>query len=573
MPRKKTTKEIIRDFKKIHGKKYDYSNVDYQGMRVKVEIICPKHGPFVTTPNSHIYQKTGCPQCKKENGISSRKTTKQFVKEAKKIHGKKYDYSLVEYKGNKQKVTLICSDHGSFQITPNSHLSHKHGCPACANIRTAKALRGKLKTTREHFIARCKKVHGDRYDYSLVDYQGSTKKVTIICKKHGPFEQKAANHSAGSGCQKCSPNRLKTNEEFISECKCVHGELYDYSMVDYRRSDENVTIICKTHGPFEQEASRHLIGQGCNKCAIEARAEKMKGSIRVSDEEIIKRARKVHGNLYEYPMEDYSGVKSKMTIVCHKHGPFEQDVSNHLNGSRCPKCASNALKSNEKFIMDCIKVHADTYDYSLVEYTGSGNSVTIICSKHGPFEQRASTHVKGGGCPSCSPTGLKTTKDFIEDAIKVHADLYDYSMVDYRGSIPKVTIICPKHGPFEQQPQVHLQGCGCPVCKFSSGEREIYKLLKSMDLEFEAQKKFDDCIHEKNLSYDFYIPEKKMLIEYNGRQHYEAIDYFGGEKALKKQQKRDQIKRTYANENGYILVEIPYHQFENIEKILRNQLQ
>lgn len=254
--RKLTTEEFIQKAKEIHEERYDYSKVKYVDTRTKVIIICPEHGIFEQTPASHLRGKK-CPQCaNKQNGIDKRKSTDDFIKEAKEIHEEKYDYSLVEYRGNKYTVTIICPIHGEFKQKPNKHLSGQ-GCPKCL---------GKYKTTEE-FIKEAKEIHGNKYDYSKVKYVNSSNKVTIVCLIHGEFKQKPNGHLSGKGCPKCAKVYKPTTEEFIEKVKEMHRYEYDYSKVNYINTSTNITIICFKHGEFQQTPENHLNGCGCPKCA------------------------------------------------------------------------------------------------------------------------------------------------------------------------------------------------------------------------------------------------------------------------------------------------------------------
>ena len=185
--------------------------------------------------------------------------TQEFIEKAKKIHGDKYDYSKVEYVHSHTKVCIICPKHGEFWQAPRHHLNG-NGCPYCA---------GKIRLTTEEFIRRAKEVHGDKYDYSKVEYVHSHTKVCIICPKHGEFWQMPLHHLKGGGCPNCVGNKRLTTEEFIRRAKEVHGDKYDYSKVEYVNARIKVCIICPEHGEFRQTASEHLRGQGCPKCAQE----------------------------------------------------------------------------------------------------------------------------------------------------------------------------------------------------------------------------------------------------------------------------------------------------------------
>ena len=212
--KKMTTDIFIEKAKKVHGDKYDYSKVEYVNNHTKVCIICPKHGEFWQTPNSHLSGK-GCPKCKNEK-ISERcnKGIEQFIIEAKKIHGDKYDYSNVVYKNNKEKVKINCKIHGQFFQSPYNHLKGQ-GCPICRYEKNAK---NQMMTTDE-FIEKAKKIHGDKYDYSKVIYNGYESYVKIICPNHGEFLQTPDSHLHSGGCPKCGVTLSKNEDEIYAFLK------------------------------------------------------------------------------------------------------------------------------------------------------------------------------------------------------------------------------------------------------------------------------------------------------------------------------------------------------------------
>lgn len=132
------------------------------------------------------------------------------------------------------------------------------------------------KLTTEEFIKKAREVHGDKYDYSKVEYVKSKAKVTIICPEHGEFLQTPQKHLYGQGCPKCGHKSELTTEEFIKKAREVHGDKYDYSNVEYVDAKTNVCIICKQHGVFWQRPSHHTAGRGCKKCATEVNADKLR---------------------------------------------------------------------------------------------------------------------------------------------------------------------------------------------------------------------------------------------------------------------------------------------------------
>jgi hypothetical protein len=194
------------------------------------------------------------------SGMSKRKTTEEFINEARLKHGDKYDYSLVDYVNNKKNVKILCLKHSVFEQSPSNHIHNyrPQGCPHCV---------GRNKTTSS-VINEFKEKHGSLYDYSLVRYVNNSSKVKIICKTHGVFEQTPSGHLSGSGCNSCAGNVKKTTEEFIHESKKLHGDKYDYRLVFYKSNNEKIKIICKEHGIFNQTPSSHLNGNGCLDCSL-----------------------------------------------------------------------------------------------------------------------------------------------------------------------------------------------------------------------------------------------------------------------------------------------------------------
>lgn len=179
-----------------------------------------------------------------------------------------------------------------------------------------------------------------------------------------------------------------------------NAEKYDYSKVVFEGSRSEVQIHCNVCGAdFTQQARKHLEGQGCRNC----RNEGFRKAYQLGRDNFIKRAREVHGDKYDYSKVEYKNEREPVCIICPKHGEFWQAPGNHLNGQRCDECYKDSKTlSNEEFISRAKKAHeGENYDYSKVEYTGSEDDVTIICSKHGEFTQRAADHLQGKGCSKC----------------------------------------------------------------------------------------------------------------------------------------------------------------------------
>jgi hypothetical protein len=436
-------------------------------------------------------------------------TTKEIIDKFIFVWGEDInDYSLVEYNGYHNKVKIKCIKHNYvFEQTPNNHLVHRQGCHFCEPS-------GAVITTEE-FIKKAITVHGDKYSYDNVVYSKCRNNVEIICKKHGIFEQFPEVHLRGGGCSKCYDEKRSTNQksstgEFIEKAKIIHGDIYDYSLVNYIRAVDKIKIICKKHGIFEQTPDRHLSGSGCILCGINKAAD----SKRMSVEDFIKEAKKVHGDKYDYNNILYKNCDTKVEIICKKHGIFKQAPKNHLKSDGCPKC------SNEKR----------------------------------GFDKRLSQ------------------EEFIKKAMAVHGNIYDYSKVNYETTLTKVIIICPIHGEFEQTPNKHLDGSGCNLCNSSRGEKAVRNFLNKNKIKFTEQKTFDDCIYINKLKFDFYLPVYNILVEFQGIQHYQEFKtYFHkeGRKSFEIQLERDKIKKQYCIDNNIRLIEIPYYDIKKIDNYLK----
>ena len=304
-------------------------------------------------------------------------------------------------------------------------------------------------------------------------------------------------------------------------------------------------------------------------------------------EEFIEKAKKVHGDKYDYSKVEYLDCNTKVCIICPEHGEFWQSPRCHLRGRGCSLCSRNKKLTTETFIEKSREVYGDKYDYSKVEYVNNHTKVCIICPEHGEFWQKPQSHMDGHGCvkyyaKNCADRFSSTTEEFIEKAREVHDDRYDYSKVNYTNSYTKVCIICPKHGEFWQEPKWHLKGGGCPICKESKLEIEIRNFLIKNEIDFEEQKTFDWLLYKSKLYIDFYLPKYNVAIECQGRQHFNNNDdYFGGEKNIDEIINRDNSKYNQCKEHGIKIfyysnlgINYPYEVFEDknelLIKILKN---
>lgn len=210
--------DFIRKAEKIHGSEYDYSKSKYISCHEKIEIICKIHGSFWQDPHHHL-RGQGCSECGAKYVIELNKKDclgiDVFVERANKIHDNKYNYSKSIYKKSGSKLEIVCPIHGSFFQKPNHHLGGS-GCPKCSDKINADKKRMGL----DQFISKANKLHGNRYDYSFVEYKTSPKKVKIICKKHGLFYQAPNSHLSGAGCPKCMYKNEAEVGNILDGCFC-----------------------------------------------------------------------------------------------------------------------------------------------------------------------------------------------------------------------------------------------------------------------------------------------------------------------------------------------------------------
>lgn len=624
--KRKTNEQFINEAINKYGSKYDYSKVTYVDNSTAVEIVCPIHGTFHQSPAHHLSGVTGCTKCGNE---AKRRDQDNYITKANLKHDGKYDYSKVIYVKGTDPITIICPIHGEFQQNATAHLYY--GCSKCG---------GNDKKDNNRFIEDAKLVHGDKYNYSKVNYITSKDPVTITCDIHGDFEQTPNAHLRGQGCKKCYDEvrgistRL-SQEEFIDKCNKIHNYVYSYDKTVYTRTIDKVTITCPIHNDFEQLAINHMNGVGCPKCSKEAFKQKVKTDKEVfverarlmhnddyeydklpdrinysskydifcnkckvyftqslsshvsgkghlecsnqpmTNEEFIERSKEIHDDTYNYSLCNYVGSNYRVRLICPIHGPFSQRASTHLRGCGCFHCGrTKAIENTRTPINDYIRkareIHGEKFDYSLVKFTSMGNNIDIICPTHGIITQRASGHLKYG-CEQCHyESKLLTQEQFLDKAKEVHGDEYDYSEAIYKSNREPVVIICKKHGRFTQAAGDHIRarGCGCQICSSSKGEKGITRILNMLKIEFIKEFSFNYTPYR----YDFCLPTYKILIEFDGEQHFRPVNLWGGESGFLKQQTTDVKKNLLALANNHFLIRIPYFKFDNLDKVLCKEI-
>lgn len=230
--RRVSFEEFETKAKGVHESRYTYDSTSYIKISEKVRINCPEHGWFTQNASSHLDQKQGCPDCGRERQSQKRQLGKEaFLERARKVHGSKYDYSNVNYLNQIKKVTIICPIHGQFYQEPQNHLTGS-ACPKCAIIDQHRL---QLKGVEE-FIQDSILVHGEKYDYSQVEYQGGKKLVKLICPKHGAFYQTPNNHQRGNGCPNCNSSKGEEQiKRFLESNQIAFIQQYTFPDLKDRR--------------------------------------------------------------------------------------------------------------------------------------------------------------------------------------------------------------------------------------------------------------------------------------------------------------------------------------------------
>jgi hypothetical protein len=384
-----------------------------------------------------------------------------------------------------------------------------------------------LENSTSEFIEKSIKTHGNKFDYSKVEYIGSHTKVCIMCPEHGEFFQSPTNHLSGNGCPKCAYKykygkyRLTTLETFLTQAKEIHRDKYDYSKVEWKNTRTPITITCPTHGEFSQVPQNHIrLKCGCRKCGREIAKSKVN---KYNTIYFIEYAKEIHGNKYDYSMSKCFYATDNVEIICPVHGKFEQSANQHLQGHGCPKCN---------------------------------------------FDQMAKDRSMG-------------KEFFINKSKELFGEKYDYSKVEYINGQKNVRLICTIHGEFEVTPNNHLsKKSGCPICNESKLERELAFILDKQNIKYERFKRFKWLGRQ---SLDLYLPEYNIAIECQGIQHFKPVDFAGKGKewanqSFKETKKRDDIKLKKCISNNikmiYIIdnekyIENKYH-FDIVEPFSEN---
>lgn len=342
-----------------------------------------------------------------------------------------------------------------------------------------------------------------------------------------------------------------TKEEFLERARETHGYKYRYPTLNDKVLSQDTIDVEYKGIVYKQKVVKHILLGRCPE----------KNTPTKTTTQFIKEAIDVWGNKYDYSLVEYKGALKKVKIIFDGI-VFEQTAISHLR-----LLAPELTMNQEYFIKKATEKWGNKYDYSLVKYVKSDKKVKII---HNGiiYEQTPSGHLYGAP-ENINLAIRKTNEQFIKEANIIHDNKFSYEKTEYVKNQIKVIITCPIHGDFTQTPNSHLQGNGCNNCNESRGEKAIAKFLDKNNISYYRQHKFAGCRNIFELPFDFYIPSLRTAIEFDGKQHYEPMSFFGGIEAFDRLQINDNIKNEYCEDNYIDLVRIKYDQMDSIELYLK----
>ena len=559
--KKKTHEEYIEEVKlknpniTVVGK--------YINARTKITHKCNLCGnEWSATPDS-ILHGHWCKSCSLKEVVKNRPKTQQRLRKSheqyvKELHDVNPNIEILDtYITREHKNHFRCNICGhEWYGNPGNYLSNK-GCPECG-----KKKRKKTRTsTHDEFI---KKLNNVNQNIEILDhYVNSRTKLACKCKIDGfEFYARPSSLLAGHGCPKCYTNSITLDEkEFFARAQktCPSVKI----LTSYTKQSDRYLCECKICG-HQWTAKGDNIVKGKAGCVICANNKK-----RSTNDKFLNKLNKITKNIT--PIEEYVDLYTKISFKCNVCGNvWDATPLNIFNGGQCPECFKTKLnspkKSHEQFIEEIKQINPNVT--ILGKYVGSKNKIRCKCNIcNFEWTPIASSLLCGYGCPKCSGR-YKSTDEFKKEIYTINHDIEIIS--EYVNSNTYIQCKCKICGHIWNTIPGRLKYSGCPKCRESFGERKIRTFLDDNNISFTRNKTFEDLkgIKGRLLSYDFYLERYNLLIEFQGKQHEQSIEYFGGEEKFKIQQEHDKRKREYAKLHNINLLEIWYYDSYKIESIL-----
>lgn len=324
---------------------------------------------------------------------------------------------------------------------------------------------------------------------------------------------------------------------------------------EYKNNKTKLKMKCPSDHIFEMKFNAFQSGARCPIC---------NGNIKLTYDYV---KEYINNENYELLSKTYINNHTKLNVKCPKGHVFEVKFNNFKTGSRCPVCCGNM-----QYTYDEVKDMFKSKGYTLLseEYTNKESKLKIMCPKGHVYHTRLGVFKRGFGCPHCSGKA-KHTIEFVRDYLYEN----DYKLISetyVNANIP-IFMECSKGHTFEMRfADFKNNNRRCPICSASKGEREIIDVLNKYNIQYISQYKFSDCKFKSPLLFDFYLPDYNCCIEFDGEQHYKIVNYFGGFDGFVNTKIRDTVKNIYCENNNIPLIRIPYWEFDNIENVLKNEI-
>ena len=337
-------------------------------------------------------------------------------------------------------------------------------------------------------------------------------------------------------------------------------EKYGYKLLskEYKNSSSYLDVQCNNGHQYKVKYNVFQQGSRCPICSRKGINKKYKNNY-------VKNYIEEYG--YKLLSNEYISCDQYLDVICNNGHKYKTTFSNFKSGFRCKEC-----KGVKPYIYEEVKCFIENKNYKLLssknEYKNSHSLIKIQCDNGHVYETKFYVFNSGHECPYCS--NKKLNFDIVNEYIIKRG--YKLLSCEYNNNRELLQLQCPKGHIFNMSYNKFQYGCRCTICSSSNGEKEIAKVLDKLNINYDKQYRFEDCNGDiKTLPFDFYIKEYNVCIEFDGIQHYEPVDFFGGETSFIKTKVYDTIKNEYCNNKNINLIRIPYWEFDNIEKIIKNK--
>tara|TARA_B100001059_G_scaffold32968_1_gene26499 strand:+ start:684 stop:2411 length:1728 start_codon:yes stop_codon:yes gene_type:complete len=564
------------------GDEYDLSKVNYINKNENIILICKKHGEFSARLSAFTKRGQRCQNCKKDEQLL-------FYNDYLKSNHPHISFLNERlYKNNKQKLTFHCNKHGAFKQTWNSITRGTH-CPKCGMARHKNKQSNRI-IPIDDVIKRIDKVSNKTIKVvNPEEYVNSHSKLIYQCIKGHTWSVKLYNILQGKGCAKCAGLRI-TTEEFIIKLKEIHGD--NIRLVEgqrYKSRKDKLRFKCnvKTHPEFQAAPNSIIFNKsGCPEC----KKETLRQALSYTTDEIYNKIeKKFEGRIIALPGQIYENQHTKWVMKCqdHSHPTWESSIGNVLNRDYkygCRYCMGEKPVNSYEEIENLIKTNFDG-KITLIKVHGKrflkSSEITVFCSQHKKTHtEKLNNILKSYGCPDCSEENRLRKRRTDEETLlrqvfETHREFITIvNPEEYVNTDTHIKFLCHKkrHGIFEASPHSVISGSGCPICKMSRGERKILFWLRDNNIIHEYQFRTKKHTGKGHFIFDFILPENKMIIEYDGRQHFVEVDAWGGKEALKNIKKVDRMKNDYSKIKGFKMLRIHYLDYDKISKILEKEI-